>query len=200
MSRRRRASRVSCVVILLLTGAVLVLGAVLWRIYPEYQRLRREQSAAPTPPPSPAAQPHPRPVVARLYFARITEGQQRLVAISRELPNGLTPARAAVEELLRGEVPRGCDRPLPQGTALRGIHIADGVATVDFSRQLDEEFRGGSDNEGVTVYAVVNTLDSLPGIDKVRILVEGKAIDTIGGHLDISGPLAFDGELVVPYP
>jgi spore germination protein GerM len=47
------------------------------------------------------------------------------------------------------------------------------------------------------VYSVVNTLTALPTIEKVQLLVEGKHISSLGGHLDVSGPLAFDGELVV---
>jgi len=137
-----------------------------------------------------------RPVVADLYFARVVDGKQRMVAITRELPPGLGVARACLEELLRGEVPRGCDRPLPPGTELRGITLDGGVATVDFSEQLQSGFRGGSDNEGVVVYSVVNTLTSLPTIGKVQILVEGERVGTIGGHLNVSGPLTFDGELV----
>jgi spore germination protein GerM len=80
------------------------------------------------------------------------------------------------------------------------VSVADGIATVDFSPELVSEFRGGSDNEGVTVYAIVNTLASLPTVDKVHILVEGRAVNTVGGHLDVSQPLNFDDELVVEYP
>lgn len=122
-----------------------------------------------------------------------------MVAIPRELPTGLGVARSTLEELLRGEVPRGCDRPLPPGTEVLGIAIVDGTATVDFSEELRTGFRGGSDNEQLTVYSIVNTLTSLPTIERVQILVEGSTISTLGGHHDISGPLVFDDELVVPH-
>jgi germination protein M len=198
MSRRQRGSCASCVLMVLLAAAVVVMGWLLWRIYPEYQRLR-EQEAARVEPASAPAPPEPRPAVATLYFARIIEGQQRLVAIDRELPAGMPPARAALDELIRGEVPRGCDRPLPRGTKLLDVRVAGDEASADFTEELVSEFRGGSDNEGVMVYAIVNTLSSLPDMKKVRILVEGEPVDTIGGHLDVSGPLSFDDELVVSY-
>ncbi len=183
-----------------LAAIVVVLAIALWRIYPEYRALKaRESRPRRAAPAREEAPPGARPVVAQLYFARIVEGKLRMVAITRELPPGLGVARASVEELLRGEVPRGCDRPLPPGTELLGITVADGLATVDFSEQLRTGFRGGSDNEQVTVYSIVNTLTSLPTIDRVQILVGGGKINTIGGHHDISGPLAFDGELVVPH-
>jgi spore germination protein GerM len=137
-------------------------------------------------------------VTATLYFARVVDGKQRLVAVRRELPPGLGVARASLQQLIEGEVPAGCERPLPPGTKLRGITVADGLATADLSRELLTGFRGGSDNEGVTVYAIVDTLTSLPTVERVRILAEGKPVSTIGGHLDISAPLKYDGELVAP--
>lgn len=203
MSRRRRPSRASRIIIIGLSAAVIVLGAALWWIYPRYQELREEAERADKPAPatvSPADTDSTEPVVARLYFARVVGGKLRMVAISRELPGGLSPARAALEELIRGEVPRGCERPLPPGTTVRSVTVSDDLVTVDLSREFQTLFRGGSDNEGVTVYSVVNTLTSLPGIEEVQILVGGEKVNTIGGHLVLSDPLTFDDELVVPYP
>jgi spore germination protein GerM len=202
MSRRRRPSPVPWILIAVLALALAAASAFLYRIYPEYQRLRSKEatSEAPQPPPTNTRRPSPKPVVAHLYFARIADGKQRLVAISRELPAGLAPAEAALEELIRGEVPRGCDRPLPRGTTLLGVSISNGIATADFSKEIESGFPGGSDTEGVIVYSVVNTLTSLPDIDKAQILVEGQRVNEIGGHYILGEPLVFDGEFVVPYP
>jgi spore germination protein GerM len=187
-----------------LAAALVAVGAFLYRIYPEYQRLRRaqaelEREAAYTTTPS-TGRPVPKPVVAQLYFARLVDGKQRMVAITRELPPGLPPAEAALEELIRGEVPRGCDRPLPRGTELCGVRVSDGIASADFSEALRSGFPGGSDTEGVTVYAIVNTLTALPGIDKAQLLIEGQRVNEIGGHLYVGEPLVYDGELVVAHP
>jgi len=202
VSRSRKARRSSRVVIILLALVAAVLAGVLWRIYPEYRDLKARQQkpvAAPTEQVGDSSEPPSRHVVAELYFARIVDGKQRMVAIKRELPPGLGVARGSIEELLRGEVPRGCDRPLPPGTELLGISVADGLATVDFSRHLRDGFQGGSDNEQVTIYSIVNTLTSLPTVGRVQILIEGATVSTIGGHHDISGTLTFDSELVVPH-
>jgi spore germination protein GerM len=126
----------------------------------------------------------------------VSDGKERLVAVERQV-SAAAPVRAALEELLTGKLSPGCDRPLPPNVALRGAKVAQGVATVDFSKELTANFRGGSDSEGVAVYAIVNTLTSLPGVRAVQILVEGQRVDSIGGHVDVSGPLGFDGELVV---
>jgi spore germination protein GerM len=185
--------------LILLAAVIAVLGAVLWRIYPEYRRLKEQKPLPPAAVGQPEQPEVSKPVVAQLYFARVVEGKQRMVALRRELPTGLGVARSALEELLRGEVPRGCDRPLPPGTELLGIWVEERLATVDLSGELRTGFRGGSDNEQVTVYSIVNTLTSLPTIDRVQILVEGETVNTLGGHHDVSGPLAFDDELVVPH-
>lgn len=202
MSRPRKAPRSSRVVIILLALVAVALAGALWRIYPEYRDLKARQqkpAAKPTEEVGDSSEAPSRHVVAELYFARIVDGKQRMVAIRRELPPGLGVARGSIEELLRGEVPRGCDRPLPPGTELLGIGVADGLATVDFSEHLQAGFQGGSDNEQVTVYSIVNTLTSLPTVDRVQILIEGATVTTIGGHHDVSGTLTFDSELVVPH-
>jgi germination protein M len=139
----------------------------------------------------------PASAVARVHFLRVVDGKERMVPVTRQVP-ATAPATAALEELIAGEVPKGCARPVPAGVSLRGVTVTNGIATADFSRELISGFRGGSDSEGVTVYAIVNTLTSISGVQKVQLLVEGEKVDTIGGHLDVSGPLSADRELVVP--
>lgn len=204
MSRRKRKPRAPWIMSIVLAAVLVAAGAFLYRIYPEYQRLRRAQEAREREAAQTAAEstgrPVPKPVVAQLYFARLVEGKQRMVAVTRELPSGLPPAEAALQELIRGEVPRGCDRPLPRGTELRGVRVSEGVATADFSEALRSGFPGGSDTEGVTIYAIVNTLTALTGIDKAQLLIEGQRVNEIGGHLYVGEPLVYDGELVVAHP
>lgn len=206
MSRRRKKAAPASRAPLLLLMVVLVLGGGYYLyLHPEVlQRIGLKRDG-----PSPSARNQhgslqsageklrrEGSVPAQIYFLSITNGRQRLLPTERRAAAD-HPARSALEELLRGPLPAGCARPLPAGVRLLGIDVSDGVARVDFSRELVANFRGGSDNEGAAVYAIVNTLTSLRGIERVAILVEGRRIDSIGGHLLINGPLAFDGELVV---
>jgi germination protein M len=193
---RRPASRLPALLVLLLLVAA---GLAALRFLPRRSLiLWRWPSVGPDHVTTTAARRSPPParVAARVYFLRIVDGKERMVPVTRQVP-AAAPAAAALEELLAGKVPDGCARPLPPGVSLRRVAVAGGVATADFSRELVSGFRGGSDSEGVTVYAIVNTLTSLPGVKKVQLLVEGERVDTVGGHLDVSGPLTADRELVV---
>ena len=138
--------------------------------------------------------------IARIHFACTQDGQPRMIAVARRVPAGHAAADAALREMTIGKVPGGCSRPLPEGTRVLGLQVSHGAATANFSSEFVSRFAGGTDNEAVVVYSVVNTLTSLPGIDRVRILVEGKPIESVGGHLDVSGPLRADNELVIPAP
>jgi hypothetical protein len=171
----------------LLAVAVLVLTGLLWRVHAQYRQLRERQADLVQASHTDRPQRIPEPVVARLYFAHIVDGEQRLLAISRELPPGLPTDRASLEELIRGEVPRGCDRPLSPGTSVLSIMVTDGIATVDLSEEL-------------MIYSVVNTLTSLPDIEEVQILIAGRKVNEIGGHYFLAEPLDFDEELVVSFP
>lgn len=197
-SRTRRPSRgPAVVVVLLIVGA----GLAFSRLYPRLRRPVHSPAAhtATTPSPSRSGRTprsQSRTINARIYFARVVNGQERMAPVKRAVL-GTAPARAALDELVNGELPEGCSRPLPRGASLRSVRVEDGVAIADFTSELVRNFQGGSDNEGVIVYAIVNTLTSLPGVKQAQILVDGKPIDSIGGHLDVSGPLAADEELVV---
>jgi hypothetical protein len=97
---------------------------------------------------------------------------------------GTQPARFAINSLIQAK-----DSPLPQGTSLRSIKIDDGLATVDFSKALQANFHGSDTQEAQAVNSILMTLGQFPSIRQVQILVDGSAIDSLGGHFDISGPL-----------
>ena len=49
---------------------------------------------------------------------------------------------------------------------------------------------GGALDELFTIYAIVNALTvNLPAITRVQILVDGKEVDTLAGHVDLRHPL-----------
>ena len=49
----------------------------------------------------------------------------------------------------------------------------------------------------MTVYAIVNTiLLNFDEVTKVKILIEGKSIDTLAGHIDCSEPFVADRSFI----
>ena len=55
---------------------------------------------------------------------------------------------------------------------------------------MTREHRGGSLDELFTVYALVNAVTSnVPEVTAVQILIEGREVDTLAGHVDLRHPL-----------
>jgi spore germination protein GerM len=100
------------------------------------------------------------------------------------------------------QVPAGEEllSPLPPGTALRSAFVDDaGTGWFSFSEELVRGAPGGSSWELQAAHAVVNSLTrSLPEIRRVRLLVEGREVETLSGHLDLRHPLGFNERVLAP--
>jgi spore germination protein GerM len=141
--------------------------------------------AAAAPAPSEA-----RRIKATLYY--VAEDGERLAGVERDVPYAASTAeqtRRIVEELLKAP-PEPLVSALPTGTALRALFLTGGDAYVDLSTEIASAHPGGSREEILAVYSVVNTLTTnLPAIARVQILVGGREVDTLAGHLDLRRPL-----------
>jgi hypothetical protein len=61
---------------------------------------------------------------------------------------------------------------------------------VDLSADARLRHTGGALDELFTIYTIVNALTvNLPAITRVQILVDGKEVDTLAGHVDLRHPL-----------
>jgi len=87
--------------------------------------------------------------------------------------------------------PAGTPSPVPDGTTVRAVFITDEhEAYVDLGGTIVTGHPGGSLNEALTVYAIVNAITiNLPDITAVQILVDGKEVDSLAGHIDLRHPL-----------
>ena len=104
--------------------------------------------------------------------------------------------KAAMESLLSGTKAKGVITIIPKKTKLKSVAVKDGIATVDFSEDLVKNFAGGSTGEEMLVGSIVNTLTEFPEVKSVQILLEGKKVDSLAGHLDTSKPLKRMTELL----
>ena len=96
------------------------------------------------------------------------------------------------EELLRALLALYLDKssphPLPVGSDIRSVYLVDpGLAVIDVNAAFADGHRSGVLSEELTVASLIQTLSAnIPGIVKVKILVEGKQRDTLAGHADLS--------------
>ena len=139
-----------------------------------------------------------RPVTATFFY--VSEDGMRLVGVEQEVRSGETTteqARRIAERQLSG-APPPLASAVPDGTTLRAIFVTpQGDAFVDLSREVSMGHPGGSLEELFTVYAIVNALTmNVPDITAVQILVEGREVDTLAGHVDLRHPLGRNLEWV----
>jgi spore germination protein GerM len=97
------------------------------------------------------------------------------------------------EELLRAllaiYVDKSSPHPLPIGSDIRSVYLVDpGLAVLDMNAAFADGHRSGVLAEELTIASLIQTVSAnIPGILKVKILVEGKQRETLAGHADLSG-------------
>lgn len=183
MTARRTALAGLIVVTAIAVGWVLFIGLPRWY-----------GPAAPASPPPAAPVPGSddvRKIKVRLFYVG-TDGT-RLTSVEHEVPfaeQTVAQARHIVEAQL-APVQAPLVSAIPQGSALRAIFLApDGTAFVDLSREVSTAHPGGSLNELLTIYTIVQALTTnLPAISGVQLLIDGKEVDTLAGHVDLTRPL-----------
>src|SRR5262252_8507950 len=139
-----------------------------------------------------------RKIKARLFY--VSEDGTRLTGVEREVIYGDGPAAQAqlIVNAQLAPVAAPLVSAVPPGTTLRALYLnAKGEAYVDLSREVVAAHGGGSLDELLTIYTIVNALTSnLPAVTSVQVLVDGKEVDTLAGHVDLRRPLAKNLALV----
>jgi spore germination protein GerM len=107
-------------------------------------------------------------------------------------------AKQIVTALLAGPQTVDAMPALPPETTLRQVYVLDdGTAWIDFSSQIRRGLGGGSSDERLAVYSVVDSVAfNVPEIGRVGILVDGNPVETLNGHLDLRRPLLPDRSLL----
>lgn len=174
-------------------GLALVAFTIGWLMFMSVPRwFSRQQkpvtaAAAPAPPAPPG-----RKIKARLFY--VSEDGTRLTGIEREIAYGEGPLEQA-REIIAAQIAPVAEpfvSAIPRGTTIRALFMTEGGdAYVDLSREVATSHTGGTLDEILTIYTIVNALTTnLPAITTVQLLVEGKEMDTLSGHVDLRRPLA----------
>lgn len=107
----------------------------------------------------------------------------------------ISVAEAAAEEFLKGPVTAAMTNTgksdIPEGTRLLGIYQgSDGIVYVNLSDEFRRNFQGDALTEFLLLKGMYESIISnVQGADNVKLIVEGKEIESIGGHIYSMYPL-----------
>jgi hypothetical protein len=173
----------------IVVGLTLLLGGV-WLVIEKLPRLLTG-TASSAPAAGPAAAADARRIHAALFY--VSDDGAALVSKSREVLYGATPAeqlRRLVEAAVQPPSD-GSRTAIPAGTVVRAVFLgARGEAYVDLGGTIVSGQTGGSLDEALAVYAIVNAVVvNMPDISAVQILIDGRQAETLAGHIDLRYPL-----------
>ena len=123
-----------------------------------------------------------------LYFAdqkgNYLQAEERKILAA----DSISAIKAIMTALLEGPDDPKLVSTIPAGSRLLHVFVTDdGTAYLDFNLELRRHHPGGVTAERLTLYAIVNSIVlNLEQVERVQLLLEGKTVSTLTGHLDIS--------------
>lgn len=155
---------------------------------------------------TPAANPGEPRVKVKLFWAS-GEGDGALAPVTAELPLSDDPvvrAKQVLDTLLAGPVDTEL-RTLPPDAALLAFYLLpDGTGVGDFSEALATSMPSGIDSEQQAVDSIARTLEAnVPQVRRLKILIHGQEVETLAGHVDLTGTFVVNAKAVsapVPVP
>lgn len=99
-------------------------------------------------------------------------------------------AEAVLEEYFR--MPQGEDpSPVPQNVRVIGLYRGEeGILYIDLSDELRRNFQGDALAEYLLLRGIFESLmANVQGFQDAKILIEGKELETLGGHVSLKYPL-----------
>jgi hypothetical protein len=127
-------------------------------------------------------------VRSKMYWA---SGADAVAPTDVELALSADPVKRAhqVIDALVTDVPSPDERTLPADTTLLAFYmLPDGTAIADFSDALTSETPSGILSERLAVDSIVKTVKSnFPKATRLKILIHGQEVDTLAGHVDLTG-------------
>jgi len=171
---------------MLLFAVAILMAVYLWQ-------LRRHETLAPrpvgapqhvTPPPSGPTEK------ATIFIAYDDPGELHARTIPIPLASGRQQrAETLLRELLAIYQAKGSSHPLAPGAEIRNVFLIDpGAAVIDVNAAFVSGQTSGILAEELTIASMIQTLAAnVQGLNRVKILVDGKDRDTLAGHADLSG-------------
>lgn len=136
----------------------------------------------------PISTPTDQPAEAKIFWAA---GPGKVAPVQIEIPLSADPVERSRQLLqaLIANPPTPDQRTLPAGATLLGFYILpDGTAVADFSDSLSSETPSGILSESMAVNSIARTLAAnVPQLRRLKILIHGQEVDTLAGHVDLTG-------------
>jgi hypothetical protein len=182
-----------------ITLAILLMGVAIGAIYfrglhREILRFahleRSEEQARREVTRPPVTAPADRKFKTQIFWASLSS-PGTLEPVEVELPQTDEPserARLALDTLIASP-PDPEQRTLPAETLLLEFYLlADGTAIADFSDALANKTPSGISSEMLAVDSIARTVRAaVPTARRLKILVQGQEVETLAGHVDLSG-------------
>src|SRR5712692_2052287 len=140
-------------------------------------------------------------VKTTMFWASSSEDGS-LAATTVELPLSNDPvlrAKQVLNTLLAGPVDTEL-RTLPPDAALLAFYLLpDGTAIADFSEALATSIPSGIVSEQLAVNSITRTLEAnVPQVQRLKILIHGQEMETLAGHLDLTGTFVVSTKAASP--
>ena len=122
---------------------------------------------------------------------RISSNGAQLEVVSAKVPFEKSKEYSALNYLITAPENKSFINPLNKAKVkLLSVDVDNkGLAKVNLSREILSLKGNSSLFEMLVIGSIVNTLTEFPEVKEVQILVEGKIIETLTGHLDLSEPV-----------
>jgi len=179
IDRSMPGNRLLPIVAVVLVAVLTVGGLLWWRMRAVSPTANAAQS------PAASAQRLNEPLVITLSVP--VEGM--LIAVPAPVtrqPDTQSLAREALAALFAD--PIGSKAPVLKDVRLRGVYLdAVGTGYIDLTPAEQREVRASVWEELIALYAMVNTLtQNFEEIKQVRFLVDGREVQTLAGHIELS--------------
>ena len=126
---------------------------------------------------------------AQLFWISAAQPDQ-LAPVAVQLPLSAETAQRAKQLItaLIANPPTPAQRTLPAAATLLNFYLLpNGQAVADFSDELSTEMPSGILSEWLAVSSITQTLAAnVPQITQLKILVHGRELDTLAGHVDMT--------------
>jgi Sporulation and spore germination len=142
-------------------------------------------------------------VKAKLFWAS-GNGDGALMDSTVELPLSNEPvlrSKQVLNTLLAGPVDADL-RTLPPDAVLLAFYLLpNGTAIADFSEALATATPSGIQSEQLAVDSITKTLEAnVPRVQRLKILIHGQEVETLAGHLDLTGTFLVNTKSVQAAP